>query len=58
MREPWVLLARMRQDRPLWTRYWRTVLLQAALTLVMGLAVFWMVKHGEDAWNDAFDRST
>jgi hypothetical protein len=54
VREPWELLARMRQDRPLWKRYWRTVLTQAALTLMTGLAVFWLFKHGEDAWNDAF----
>jgi len=54
MREPWELLALMRHDRPLWRRYWRTVLVQAALALVAGVAVFWVVKHGADAWNDAF----
>ncbi len=54
LREPWELLGRMRHDRPLWGRYWRTVCIQAALTLVAGLAVFWVVKHGADAWNDAF----
>jgi hypothetical protein len=54
VREPWDLLARMRHDRPLWRRYWRTVLVQAALALVAGVAVFWVVKHGADAWNDAF----
>jgi hypothetical protein len=54
VREPWELLAQMRHDRPLWRRYWRTVLIQAALSLVMGLAVFWLFKHGQDAWNDAF----
>jgi hypothetical protein len=54
MREPWELLARMRHDRPLWGRYWRTVFIQAALTLAMGLTVFWLFKHGQDAWNDAF----
>jgi len=54
LREPWELLGRMRQDRPLWRRYWRTVFVQAALTLMTGLAVFWLFKHGEDAWHDAF----
>jgi hypothetical protein len=54
VREPWELLGRMRHDRPLWGRYWRTVLLQAALTLVAGLAVFWVGKQGAEAWNDAF----
>ena len=54
MREPWDLLGRMRHDRPLWGRYWRTVLVQAALTLVAGLAVFWVGKQGAEAWNDAF----
>jgi chemotaxis protein histidine kinase CheA len=54
VREPWDLLARMRQVRPLWSRYWRTVLVQAALTLVAGLGVFWVGKQGADAWNDAF----
>jgi hypothetical protein len=54
MREPWELMGRMRHDRALWARYWRTVLVQAALTLVAGLAVFWVGKQGADAWNDAF----
>jgi hypothetical protein len=54
VREPWELLAWMRRDRPLWRRYWRTVFIQAALTLMAGLAVFWLFKHGEDAWHDAF----
>ena len=54
MREPWDLLGRMRHDRPLWGRYWRTVLVQAALTLVAGLAVFWVGKQGAEAWHDAF----
>ena len=54
VREPWHLLARMREDRALWSRYWRTVLVQAGLTLVAGLAVFWVGKQGADAWNDAF----
>src|SRR5690242_1737090 len=54
VREPWELLARMRHVQPLWSRYWRTVLLQAALTLVAGLAVFWVGKQGAEAWQDAF----
>ena len=54
LREPWELLGHMRRDRALWHRYWRTVLLQAALTLVAGLVVFWVGKQGADAWNDAF----
>ena len=54
VREPWELLGRMRHDRPLWGRYWRTVLVQAALTLVAGLAIFWVGKQGAEAWNDAF----
>ncbi|HZJ53186.1 MAG TPA: hypothetical protein VFD38_03530, partial [Myxococcaceae bacterium] len=54
VREPWELLGRMRHHRPLWERYWRTVLVQAALTLVVGLAVFWVGKQGAEAWNDAF----
>ena len=54
VREPWELMGRMRHDRALWARYWRTVVVQAALTLVAGLGVFWMVKHGAEAWNDAF----
>ena len=54
VREPWELLGRMRHVRPLWSRYWRTVLLQAGLALVAGLAVFWLGKQGADAWNDAF----
>jgi len=54
VREPWELLGRMRADRPLWRRYWRTVLFQAALTLVAGGAVFWVGKQGAEAWNDAF----
>jgi len=54
VREPWELLGRMRQDRPLWSRYWRTVLVQAGLTLVAGLAIFWVGKQGAEAWNDAF----
>ena len=54
LREPWDLLGRMRQDRPLWNRYWRTVLVQAALTLVAGGAVFWVGKQGAEAWSDAF----
>ncbi len=54
VREPWELLGRMREDRRLWSRYWRTVLVQAGLTLVAGLAVFWVGKQGAEAWNDAF----
>ncbi|HET9156991.1 MAG TPA: hypothetical protein VFN91_10015, partial [Myxococcaceae bacterium] len=54
LREPWELLARMRQERGLWGRYWRIVLVQAGLTLVAGLAVFWVGKQGAEAWNDAF----
>ncbi len=54
VREPWDLMGRMRQDRRLWSRYWRTVLVQAGLTLVAGLAIFWVGKQGADAWNDAF----
>jgi hypothetical protein len=54
VREPWELLGRMRQHPVLWRRYWRTVLVQAALTLVAGLAVFWVAKEGAAAWNDAF----
>jgi len=54
VREPWELLARMRHVRPLWSRYWRTVLLQATLALAAGLVVFWVGKQGADAWNDAF----
>ena len=54
VREPWQLLGRMRQDRALWARYWRTVVVQAALTLVVGLGVFWVAKEGAEAWKDAF----
>src|SRR5215470_11466184 len=54
VREPWELLARMRHVQPLWSRYWRTVLVQAVLTLVAGGAVFWVGKQGAEAWNDAF----
>jgi len=54
VREPWELLGRMRHVQPLWSRYWRTVLVQAALTLVVGLGVFWVGKQGAEAWNDAF----
>ena len=54
LREPWELLGRMRQERPLWARYWRIVLVQAGLTLVAGLAIFWVGKQGAEAWNDAF----
>src|SRR5262249_57909926 len=54
VREPWELLGRMRHERPLWARYWRTVLLQAALALLAGVAVFWVGKQGAEAWNDAF----
>src|SRR5262245_28617712 len=54
VREPWELLGRMRHHRALWRRYWRTVLVQAALTLVAGLAVFWVAKEGAEAWRDAF----
>lgn len=54
VRAPWELLGRMRQEPRLWGRYWRTVLLQAGLTLVAGGAVFWVGKQGADAWNDAF----
>jgi hypothetical protein len=54
LREPWDLLGHMREDPALWHRYWRTVLLQAALALVAGLVVFWVGKQGADAWNDAF----
>jgi hypothetical protein len=54
VREPWELLARMRHVQPLWSRYWRTVLVQAVLTLVAGLGVFWVGKQGAEAWNDAF----
>ena len=54
VREPWELLGRMRHVRPLWSRYWRTVLVQAALTVVVGAAVFWIGKQGAEAWNDAF----
>ncbi len=54
VREPWELIGRMRQDQRLWSRYWRTVLLQAALTLVAGLVIFWVGKQGAEAWNDAF----
>jgi hypothetical protein len=54
VREPWELLGRMRQHRALWGRYWRTVLVQAALTLVAGLGVFWVAKEGAEAWRDAF----
>ncbi|HET6983300.1 MAG TPA: hypothetical protein VFI53_14230, partial [Myxococcaceae bacterium] len=54
VREPWELLGRMRHDQPLWARYWRTVLVQAALTVVVGAAVFWIGKQGAEAWNDAF----
>ncbi|MGZ6139690.1 MAG: hypothetical protein ACXWLA_03405, partial [Myxococcaceae bacterium] len=54
LREPWELAGLMRQNRPLWNRYWRTVLVQAALTLVVGAGVFWVGKQGAEAWNDAF----
>ncbi len=54
LREPWELAGRMRQNRPLWNRYWRTVLVQAGLTLVVGAGVFWVGKQGAEAWNDAF----
>ncbi len=54
VREPWDLLRRMRGSPALWARYWRTVGAQVALTLVAGLAVFWVGKQGADAWNDAF----
>jgi hypothetical protein len=54
VREPWELLGRMRHVQPLWSRYWRTVLVQATLTLVAGGAVFWVGKQGAEAWNDAF----
>ena len=54
LREPWELLGRMRQERPLWGRYWRIVLVQAGLTLAAGLAVLWVGKQGAEAWNDAF----
>ena len=54
VREPWDLLGRMRQHPPLWRRYWRTVLIQVAVTLVAGAAVFWVGKRGADEWRDAF----
>ncbi|HEY3588064.1 MAG TPA: hypothetical protein VGK85_12965 [Myxococcaceae bacterium] len=54
LREPWGLLGQMREDPALWHRYWRTVLLQAALALVAGLMVFWVGKQGAEAWSDAF----
>ena len=54
LREPWELLVRMRQERPLWARYWRIVLVQAGLTLVAGLVVLFVVKQGAEAWKDAF----
>lgn len=54
LREPWDLLGQMRGDPALWHRYWRTVLLQAALALVAGLVVFWVGKQGAEAWSDAF----
>lgn len=54
VREPWDLLGLMRQHGPLWSRYWRTVLVQAGITLVAGLAIFWLFKQGAEAWNDAF----
>ena len=54
VREPWELLGLMRQQPVLWRRYWRIVLVQAALTLVAGLGIFWVAKEGADAWNDAF----
>jgi hypothetical protein len=54
VREPWDLLGRMRADRALWSRYWRTVSVQAALTLIAGTAVFWVGKQGAEAWRDAF----
>ena len=54
VREPWELLGRMRHVPSLWSRYWRIVLVQAALTVVVGAAVFWIGKQGAEAWNDAF----
>ncbi len=54
VRAPWELLGRMRQEPRLWGRYWRTVFLQAGLTLVAGGVVFWVGKQGADAWRDAF----
>jgi hypothetical protein len=54
LREPWDLLGQMRREPRLWGRYWRTVLLQAALTLVAGGVVFWVGKQGAEAWSDAF----
>jgi len=54
LREPWELLVRMRQERPLWARYWRIVLVQAGLALVAGLVVLFVVKQGAEAWKDAF----
>src|SRR6516225_1798570 len=54
LREPWELLVRMRQEQPLWARYWRIVLVQAGLTVVAGLVVLFVVKQGAEAWNDAF----
>jgi hypothetical protein len=44
----------MRQERPLWARYWRIVLVQAGLALVAGLVVLFVVKQGAEAWKDAF----
>ena len=54
VREPWELLGRMRGNRTLWARYWRTVLVQAVVTLMAGAVVFWFGRQGLDAWNDAF----
>ena len=54
VREPWLLLARMRRHPALWVRYWRIVSVQAVAALLAGFLVFWVGKQGAEAWRDAF----
>jgi hypothetical protein len=54
LREMWTLVERMRAHPELWKRYQRIVVAQILATLVAGGVVFWVGKHGSEAWRDAF----
>jgi hypothetical protein len=44
----------MRAHPPLWKRYRQIVTVQILATLLAGGVVFWVGKHGSEAWRDAF----
>jgi hypothetical protein len=54
LREVWTLVDRMRAHPALWKRYQRIVLAQILATLLAGGVVFWVGRHGSEAWRDAF----